>query len=161
MRLGDVPRADGPGFLAGRAREKVEFLASEDRDSRPVNLRVGPDGALYICEVANHRVRRLDLATGQISTVAGCGEKGYSGDGGPATDAALNEPEDVFVDASGHIFIADTQNKVIRRVDAASGIITTFAGTVLELDQATGKIHSAFKARATSGWALIFSAASV
>src|SRR5262245_39367646 len=52
---------------------------------QPFGVTVGPDGALYVCEVQNHRIRRLDLKSGELTTVAGSGEKGYSGDGGPAT----------------------------------------------------------------------------
>src|SRR5262249_24402811 len=61
----------------------------------PFGVEAGPDGALYICEVRNHRVRRLDLKTGALTTVAGSGKKCYSGDGGPATKAELNEPYEV------------------------------------------------------------------
>src|SRR5437762_775339 len=60
--------------------------------NNPYGLSIGPDGALYFCEIGNHRVRRLDLKSGIISTVAGSGEKGYAGDGGPALSAAMNEP---------------------------------------------------------------------
>ena len=59
--------------------------------NNPYGLVIGPDGALYFCEIGTHRVRRLDLKTGTISTVAGSGQKGYSGDGGPALAAAMNE----------------------------------------------------------------------
>src|SRR6266540_2467148 len=57
--------------------------------NNPYGLTVGPDGALYFCEIGNHRVRRLDLKSGSISTVAGSGQKGYAGDGGPALAAAM------------------------------------------------------------------------
>src|SRR5437899_3090857 len=60
--------------------------------NNPYGLTLGPDGALYFCEVDNHRVRRLDLKTQVISTVAGNGRAGYSGDGGPAIEASLNQP---------------------------------------------------------------------
>src|ERR1700680_2639568 len=59
--------------------------------NNPYGLVIGPDGALYFCEIGNHRVRRLDLKTNLISTVAGSGQKGYAGDGGPALAAAMNE----------------------------------------------------------------------
>jgi streptogramin lyase len=70
----------------------------------------------------------VDAATGIITTVAGNGVQGFSGDGGPATSASLRSPEGVAVDGSGNVFIADTGNQRIRRVDAATGIITTVAG---------------------------------
>ena len=68
-------------------------------------------------------------AAGSSRTVAGNGEKGYSGDGGPATEAALNEPYGIVVDRAGNLYIADRLNRRVRRIDAASGIITTLAGT--------------------------------
>ena len=69
--------------------------ATQAQINNPYGLVVGPDGALYFCEIGNHRVRRLDLKTHTISTVAGSGQKGYSGDGGPALQASLNEPYEV------------------------------------------------------------------
>jgi sugar lactone lactonase YvrE len=97
--------------------------------NNPYGLVTGPDGALYFCEVGNHRVRRLDLKTNRITTVAGCGRKGYSGDGGPALEAELNEPYEVRFDRSGNLFFAEMQNHVVRRVDAKTQIVTTVAGT--------------------------------
>jgi hypothetical protein len=67
-------------------------LAVESAVNNPYGLTIGPDGALYFCEIGNHRVRRLDSTTKWISTVAGSGKKGYSGDGGQALNADLNEP---------------------------------------------------------------------
>jgi streptogramin lyase len=87
------------------------------------------NGGLYVADAFNHCVRRLDLKTGVISTVAGCGRKGYSGDGGPATKATLNEPYAVAVSAAGDLYVVDRLNAVIRRVDGASAVITTVAGT--------------------------------
>jgi len=83
-------------------------------------------GSLYIADSANHRIRKVDSA-GTISTIAGTGVQGYSGDGGPAISANLNYPTAVFVDLWGKIYIADSFNHRIRMVDS-SGIITTVAG---------------------------------
>src|SRR5262249_36082505 len=69
--------------------------------NNPYGLTVGPDGALYFCEIGNHRIRRLDRKSGEISTVAGSGQKGYAGDGGPALAASLNEPYEVRFDSNG------------------------------------------------------------
>jgi sugar lactone lactonase YvrE len=96
---------------------------------QPFGVEVGPDGALYICEVQNHRLLRLDRATGKITTIAGTGRKGYSGDGGKATEAALNEPYEVRFDKAGDIYLVEMQNHIVRRIDAKTGIITTVAGT--------------------------------
>jgi sugar lactone lactonase YvrE len=95
----------------------------------PFGIEIGPDGALYICEVRNHRVRRLDLKGGELTTVAGSGVKGYAGDGGPATKAQLNEPYEVRFDKAGNMLFVEIQNHLVRRVDAKTGTISTIAGT--------------------------------
>jgi sugar lactone lactonase YvrE len=92
----------------------------------PRTLAIGPDGSVYIAEPRAHRVRRVD-PQGVISTFAGTGRAGFSGDGGPAGRAQLNFPRGVGTDAAGNLFIADSLNQRIRRVDAA-GMITTVAG---------------------------------
>jgi len=97
--------------------------------NNPYGLTIGPDGALYFCEVDNHRIRRLDLKTHMLSTVAGSGKQGYSGDGGPALAASLNQPYEVRFDKGGDIFFAEMQNHIVRRVDARTRIISTVAGT--------------------------------
>ena len=85
-------------------------------------------GNLYVCEATNHIVRRIDAATGVITTIAGTGESGYTGDGGPATEATLYEPYSLAIDSDGSVYIVDRLNAVVRRVDP-NGIITTVAGT--------------------------------
>jgi streptogramin lyase len=95
----------------------------------PFGVEVGPDGALYITEVSNHRLRRLDLKSGELTTVAGTGRKGYSGDGGPATEAELNEPYEVRFDKQGNMFFVEMKNHLVRRVDAKTKKISTVAGT--------------------------------
>jgi len=102
---------------------------SETQVNNPYGIVLGPDGALYFCEIGNHRVRRLDLKTRALTVVAGTGQKGYAGDGGPALAANLNEPYEVRFDRSGNMFFAEMQNHVVRRVDARTRIITTVAGT--------------------------------
>lgn len=95
----------------------------------PFGVAVGPDGALYICETTNHVVRRLDQTTGRLTTIAGTGRKGYAGDGGPAIRALLNEPYEVRFDSGGRVYFVEMRNHVVRRLDAATGIISTVAGT--------------------------------
>jgi hypothetical protein len=95
----------------------------------PFQVRFGPHGEMLIADSANHCIRRVDPRDSKITTVAGCGRKGYSGDGGPATAAMLNEPYDVTSDAQGNLFIVDRLNACVRYVDHATGIITTLAGT--------------------------------
>jgi streptogramin lyase len=103
--------------------------AVQARLDQPFHCDLDPQGRLYVAEAGSHCIRRIDLATGRITTVAGSGRKGYAGDGGPALGAALNEPYAVAVAADGTFFIADRLNAVIRRVDGVTGIITTVAGT--------------------------------
>jgi sugar lactone lactonase YvrE len=86
-------------------------------------------GHLLIADTSNNRIRRVDAGTGIITTIAGAGREGFSGDGGPATDAKLNWPADIALDTRGHLYIADMNNHRVRRVDAVTGIITTVAGT--------------------------------
>ncbi len=100
-----------------------------DGVGQPFGVEIGPDGGLYICEVQNHRVRRLDLKTRELTTVAGSGQKGYSGDGGPATKATLNEPYEVRFDKAGNMLFVEMKNYVVRKVDAKTGTISTVAGT--------------------------------
>ena len=84
---------------------------------------------MYIAEKGNNRVRKVTVSTGIITTIAGTGSNGYSGDNGPATSAGLYNPWWVALDASGNVYIADTSNNRIRKVTVSTGIITTFAGT--------------------------------
>ena len=102
---------------------------SDQQVNNPYGLAIGPDGALYFCDLDNQRIRRLDLKTRQTLTVAGNGQRGYSGDGAAATDASLNMPHEIQFDSVGHLYIAERDNHVVRRVDAVTGVISTFAGT--------------------------------
>ena len=93
------------------------------------NLRgIALDNSDNIFLINRSQIRRIDAVTGIITTIAGSWEHGSSGDGGPAADARFSAPADLVVDGAGNIFIADTSNKRIRRIDAASGIVTTVAG---------------------------------
>ncbi len=94
----------------------------------PSGVALDTSGDLFIADNCNNVIREVNHATGVITTVAGNGTAGYSGDGGPATAAELNGPNDVAVDATGDLFIADPNNNVIREVNLANGQITTVAG---------------------------------
>ncbi len=94
---------------------------------------VDRDGNLYIADAGYDCVQKVDARTGELSTVAGLidlddGTPGFSGDGGPAVEALLDAPSGVAVDAAGNLYIADTGNHRVRRIDAPSGVITTVAG---------------------------------
>src|SRR5215510_1245064 len=94
----------------------------------PTGISRGPDGALYICDTGNHRVRKV-ARNGIITTIAGTGVGGWSGDGGPATSARLNEPYEVRFDSLGNIFWVERLSHTVRKRDVKTGTITTIAGT--------------------------------
>lgn len=132
--------ATGGGLLAAALRPlaagRVSTLVgtgipgySDTQVNNPYGLVIGPDGALYFCDLDNQRIRRFDLATRRMTTVAGNGERGYRGDGGPATSASLNMPHELQFDRAGNIYIAERDSHVIRKVAAGTGIISTVAGT--------------------------------
>ena len=104
------------------------ILATWANLSYPFGVHVDPSGNTLIADTYNHRIRKVNAKTGIITTIAGNGSKGFSGDGGPATSARLKYPFSLYVDARGNIFIADTYNYRIRKVDGATGIITTVVG---------------------------------
>ncbi len=96
--------------------------------SRPFALTIDGAGNIYIADTGNNVIRKIGAADGLITTVAGNGIAGYSGDGGPAGSARLNSPAGIIVDNSGTVYIADTANHRIREVDPYTGQITTVAG---------------------------------
>jgi DNA-binding beta-propeller fold protein YncE len=102
---------------------------SDSRVNDPFGLVIGPDGALYFCEVGNHRIRRLDLQAKTIATVAGNGERGYAGNGGPATGAAMNMPHELCFDPNGNIYVVERDSHAVRKIDRATGTISAVAGT--------------------------------
>jgi NHL repeat len=109
---------------------------------QPSGLAVDVAGNLYIADRGDHRIRKVTASTGIITTIAGASfgtnsgpfgfavyQGGFSGDGGPATSAILNDPDGLAVDSGGNVYISDTMNYRIRRINAANGVIQTIAGT--------------------------------
>jgi len=94
----------------------------------PYSVGVDAAGNVLIPDTTNERLRRIDARTGIITTIAGNGTPSFSGDGGPATTAQIGFVPGVAVDSAGNLFITDHNAQRIRRVDAATGIITTVAG---------------------------------
>ena len=96
--------------------------------NNPMAVAVDAAGNVYISDQNNNRIRKVDASTGVITTVAGTGTADYSGDNGAATSAALSSPEGIAFDGAGNLYIADTENSVIRKLTVSTGIITTVAG---------------------------------
>jgi len=96
---------------------------------RPASVISDAAGNIYISDSGNHRIRKVSASTGIITTIAGNGTAGFTGDGGPAAQAALSDPRGIALDAAGNLYIADEGNRRIRRVEAGTSIITTYAGS--------------------------------
>ena len=107
---------------------KATGLATDCRLADPFAMDFDALGNTYICEMTNNRVLKVDTRA-QLTVFAGTTKKGGAGDGGAAADAELNGPHHLIVARNGDVFIADTWNWKVRRVDAKTGVITTFAGT--------------------------------
>jgi sugar lactone lactonase YvrE len=103
--------------------------AREVRLRNPHEIVIARDGAMYIADTFNHRIRRLDLTSGTITPLAGTGQKGFSGDGGPAVKAEFNQAYGIALAPSGsRLYVCDTGNRRVRAIDLKTGIITTVAG---------------------------------
>ncbi|MBM4002846.1 MAG: hypothetical protein FJ295_06090 [Planctomycetes bacterium] len=140
-------KPDLPGLLsgvnAGKAADEPRILTvagtGEAADNgrtgaplhvnlgQPFGVEIGPRGDLFVTEVGNHRIWRLERESQKISVVAGTGAIGYAGDGGPAVEAAMNEPYEVRFDEQGNLFEVEMRNHVVRRI-GIDGRITTIAG---------------------------------
>lgn len=104
-------------------------LATKAELNEPYEVRFDRRGNLYFVERMNHLVRRVDAKTKIITTIAGTGKAGFSGDGGAATNALLNQPHSIQFDRAGNLYICDIANHRIRKIDAKTTVISTFAGT--------------------------------
>lgn len=113
----------GFGYGGDGGKANLSTLAN------PVSTVLDSAKNIYIADYLNNRIRKISSATGNITTVAGNGIKGYSGDLGLATNASLNGPADIALDAIGNLYIAEDGNNKIRKVNASTGIITTIAGS--------------------------------
>jgi sugar lactone lactonase YvrE len=103
-------------------------LATTAAIDSPTGLALDSTNNLYLADTHNHRIRKITGATGIITTIAGTGSSGFAGDTATATSANLSLPHGLTIDAAGNLYLADTANHRIRRIDATTGIITTAAG---------------------------------
>jgi len=129
ISLTDVAMAQRPrsSVVIGESLRNVKNPKPDKLDS-PFGVDFDKQGNMYIVELSGGRIHKLDTA-GKFTTIAGDGSEGYSGDGGPAKDATFNGMHNVAVTPAGDLYIADSWNHCIRKIDGKTGIITTFAGT--------------------------------
>jgi DNA-binding beta-propeller fold protein YncE len=104
--------------------------ATSARLNNPFDLAFDPAGNLCFSDTYNHCIRRIDAHSGIITTIAGTGEAGFSGDGGPALQAQMNQPYGIVIDRAGNIYIADRLNKRVRRIDSRTATMSTLATMV-------------------------------
>jgi len=128
LRAQSIQTVAGGGSLDGSPATAVGLYG-------PQGLAFDSAGNLYISQDAANQIVRVDRAIGILTTIAGNGGRGYSGDGIPATSALLNRPREIVFDAAGNLYFADNENHRVRRVDAVTGIITTVAGGGTPVDQ--------------------------
>ena len=120
-------------YWGGQAPAETRFAgdggrAQEARLNFPSGLAITETGTVYIADTLNHRIRKIDPATGMVQTIAGTGKAKRTGDDGPAELASLNEPVALVLDKKGRLYVADQSNNRIRMIDTTTGIITTVAG---------------------------------
>src|SRR6185369_16033284 len=97
--------------------------------TRPQRVTADADGNVFVSDIFDNRIRRIDATTGLIATVAGTGEPGYNGDGRPGDTAMIYFPTGMRADGDGNLYFTDTGNIRVRRVDAATGMISTVFGS--------------------------------
>ena len=138
----------GPGYAGDNGP------ASSARFRNPEDVALAPNGDLYVADTGNHVVRRIARATGIVTTVVGTGTPGDGGDGGPATGAQLRAPRALAFGPAGDLYIADTGNHRVRRVERETGVITTVAGSGAPGFAGDGGASSQARLHAPSGLAV-------
>ena len=126
---------DGTAGYAGDGDvvANAEFANPKGQAAAPSGRLVFHEGAIYVADTLNQRIRKIDVATGMVSTYAGNGTPGYAGDGGPATEGSFFSPTDLAFGPDGSLYVADTENSCVRRVDP-DGTLSTAAGRCGEPD---------------------------
>lgn len=125
------PVFPGDGVTGGAERTPEGVPGKDVKLNHPTDLALAPDGAVLFMAWHNHKLRRIDPATGRVRIVAGAGA-GFSGDGGPLAMAVFKQPKALQLDAAGAMYILDQQNFRVRKVDAATGMISTIAGNGMQ-----------------------------
>jgi sugar lactone lactonase YvrE len=129
LSTGIITTVAGTGIQGSSGDNALATAAAIDS---PTGLAVDAANNLYLADTHNHRICRLNLTTGIITTIAGTGIAGFSGNDAPAITAALALPQGLTIDAAGNLYLADAANHRIRRIDATTGVITTVAGTGIQ-----------------------------
>jgi sugar lactone lactonase YvrE len=138
-----TPGFSGDGSAATGAKLYQPFCVALDASNN-----------LYITDASNNRIRKVTATTGVISSIAGTGAAGFSGDGGAATSASFNIPYSILVDASGNIYLTDFNNNRLRKITAATGIINTVAGTGIAGFSGDGGVASSAQINRAKGIAM-------
>lgn len=144
LATGEITRVAGSGMQGGQGDGGLASAANLNFETgsnpEPSGGLALARGKLFISDTLSNRIRSLDLQTGIMENIAGTGVSGYAGDGGPATAAQLSFPRDIEIGPDGHLYVADTDNSVIRAIDIDAGTIRTVAGTgELGIDPVDGK----------------------
>lgn len=113
----------------GTAGYAEGLLATESPINNPYGVVIGPDGALYFCEVDTGRIRRLDLISNSLSTIAGTGEKGFEGDARLATETPFSAPHEIRFDEQGNLYVVERDGHAVRRIASRTNFVSIVAGT--------------------------------
>jgi sugar lactone lactonase YvrE len=122
--------------MTGRKEGAIAGVPGQGVTTRPQNIAVDQWGSVYVADSIGNKILKMSVGKA-ASTIVGTGKKGFAGDGGPALSAELSGPGGVALDAAGNLYVADSGNNRVRKVDTA-GIIRTFAGNGLPGDMGDG-----------------------
>jgi sugar lactone lactonase YvrE len=125
---GNVLIADSHNHRIRRVDAGTGLISTLATIQDPSALAIAPDGSIYVADRSGQSVLRVDVVSGALTPVAGNGVEGFSGDGGPAPSASLDQPMGLAIDGSNHLFIADSHNGRVRVVNLQTGVISTLAG---------------------------------
>ena len=119
----------GTGIAGYEAEGSSGLIAIRTPINNPYGVVIGPDSALYFCEVDSGRMRRLELASNRLTTIAGTGEKGFSAQGQRALQTPFSAPHEIRFDEQGNLYVVERDAHAVRRIAAGTGLVTLVAGT--------------------------------